>query len=31
MPKATDFAGSIEPYNASSHNKGFGAKSKLMF
>jgi len=31
MPKARDFAGSIEPYHASSHNTGFGAKNKLMF
>ena len=31
MPKTRDFVGSIDPYHASAHNTGFGAKSKLMF
>jgi hypothetical protein len=31
MPEAWDFLGSTEPYHASSHKTGFGAKSKLMF
>ena len=30
-PEARDFVGSIEPYHASSHKTGFGAKCKLMF
>jgi hypothetical protein len=31
MHEARDFVGSIEPYHASSHKTGFGAKSKSMF